>query len=242
MSVGMSVSIENLRHEGSGIGSWKIKEVVLDCKQGDIVTIEGESGIGKTTILKYFMFPERFEVESGSLVYSIEEDGTTNEYKPAEIRDRKLITYIGTEHPFVNHQSISESIRMFGEFVGVERYSSNCLNNEELELWGLNIDLLEKKPHELSYGQRRRFSMLAMLALSPKIILIDEVFRGLDAETRKRVLERLTQYKDDNDAIFIISTHAVEVFNNTQTMRLKITASADDCAILNKVLNEAEEA
>ncbi len=160
------------------------KDFSLELNSGELVTIFGKSGTGKTTL---------FELILGSLKPMT---GTIEKSKIAMI----------FQDPFSSFHPTYSIIEQIKDIVGV--ISSKELN-EYLSKLSLQKDLLYKKPHELSGGQLQRCSILRALLMKPDLLLVDEPTSALDNIIAYDVMKLLITLLD-NCAILLI-THDLDM-------------------------------
>ena len=75
---------------------------------------------------------------------------------------------------------------------------------------GLDRDLLEKSPFDLSGGQKRRVAIAGVIAMEPEVLILDEPTAGLDAEGRESILKNIRDYRDAQNATVIMVSHSME--------------------------------
>ena len=160
------------------------KDFSLELNKGDLVTIFGKSGTGKTTL---------FELISGSLKPI---NGTIEKSKIAMIFQDPYNSF----HPTY---SIKEQIK---DVVG--EISVNELKNL-LEKLTLKEEILDKKPHELSGGQLQRCSILRALLMKPDLLLVDEPTSALDNIIAYEVMKLLITLL--NECAILLITHDLDM-------------------------------
>ena len=160
------------------------KDFSLELNKGDLVTIFGKSGTGKTTL---------FELISGSLKPI---NGTIEKSKIAMIFQDPYNSF----HPTY---SIKEQIK---DVVG-EIYDNELKNL--LEKLTLKEEILDKKPHELSGGQLQRCSILRALLMKPDLLLVDEPTSALDNIIAYEVMKLLITLL--NECAILLITHDLDM-------------------------------
>jgi energy-coupling factor transport system ATP-binding protein len=81
---------------------------------------------------------------------------------------------------------------------------------EAAELVGISEDLFEKSPFDLSGGQKRRIAIAGIMAMRPKILILDEPAAGLDPRGRDEILSRIVEYRKKTDSTVIMISHSME--------------------------------
>ncbi len=154
-----------------------LEDVSFTLEEGHTLSVLGRSGCGKTTLLK--ALAGLHELDDGS----VHRGGQDITAMPVEKRD---IVYLYQEPLLFPHLSVFENVA-FGlrlrrvEGVRVEREVNHMLASLDLQ------DQRDKAPHLLSGGQRQRVSFGRALIVSPSLLLLDEPFSSLDAETRTQM-------------------------------------------------------
>ena len=190
-----------------------VRDVSFDVKEGEVVSLIGESGSGKTTIGK--MVLKLISISRGSItcdgadVGTIHGDGVKSYYRQVQ----------GVfQDPFSSYNPIFKADRVFAMirseyFPGVP--ASEWSDKVEAALRSVTLDpgqVLNKYPHQLSGGQLQRLLVARALLLDLKILVADEIISMLDASTRIDVLNLLAELKGRGMGILFI-THDLSLGN-----------------------------
>ena len=190
-----------------------VNEVSFDIKDGEVVSLIGESGSGKSTIGK--MILRLLSISSGEIRF--------NDLDIATIRKGDLKEYYRKvqgvfQDPFSSYNPIFKADRIF-KIVHDEFYPEatakewNAKVDTALKAVGLNPDtVLDKFPHQLSGGQLQRFLIARALLLDIQFLVADEIISMLDASTRIDVLNLLVDLKYRGLSILFI-THDLSLAN-----------------------------
>ena len=165
-------------------GNRIFSSINLNVKKSTILGVVGNNGSGKTTLLK--------------IVAGIINSDTGNINLNANIKR----DFLGHENMLYQNFSISENIDFFSDISGF-RISSELQDEIEKAL-GLQ-NLLGKKISDLSYGQRKKASMLRSLISSPDLLVLDEPFSNLDSESTDSFISILKTLKKENKSVIISS-------------------------------------
>ena len=176
-------------------GAKAINNFNLEVRKGSFTTLLGESGCGKTTILKLisgFLQPD---------VGLIEIDGVNqNRIEP----DKRKIAFVFQNYALFPHLTVKNNI-----LYGVKNIKNE--NNYKIfedTVKSLNLDnLLNRYPHELSGGQQQRVALARSLVLNPKILLMDEPLSSLDTKLREKVRDELKEIQQKLKITTIYVTH-----------------------------------
>ncbi|WP_088042842.1 amino acid ABC transporter ATP-binding protein [Bacillus sp. EAC] len=192
-----------------------LKEVSFEVKKGEIVTLLGQSGAGKTTILRCINGLESFN--SGT----IDIDGQKINSQKDFLKVRKDVGLVFQNYNLFPHKTVLENIIEAPILV-------LGLNNEEATKQALKlleqVGLGEKAnayPFELSGGQQQRVAIARACALQPKILCFDEPTSALDPELTKGIATIIKNLAKEDMSILVI-THDMEFAQNVSTRTLLV--------------------
>lgn len=180
-----------------------IKELNLEVKQGDFITILGTSGNGKTTLLKMVNCLE--EKTSGTLKVLGKE---VEKWDKSELR--RNIGYVVQSIGLFPHLTIEENVSYVLTLQNKTYIEKRAKAEELLELLNLPQDYLEKYPRELSGGEQQRVGIARALASSPQIMLMDEPFGALDEINRRNLQEQVKKLQKKLGLTILLVTHDIE--------------------------------
>jgi ABC-type oligopeptide transport system ATPase subunit len=190
-----------------------VRDVSLEIEPGEVVSLIGESGSGKSTIGR--MILRLSPATSGTIRF----DGLDI----SDLKGRRVKEYYRSvqgvfQDPFSSYNPIFKTDRVFSlirdtYFSGMRRAEWQQKIEDSLEAVGLNPgDVLGKYPHQLSGGQLQRMLLARALLLDIRILVADEVISMLDASTRVDVLNLLGELKERGLGILFI-THDLSLGN-----------------------------
>jgi len=208
----MPIKIEKVSYTYSPGTPFEIKaldDINLIIKDKSFTAIIGQTGSGKSTLIQHF---------NGLLVPS---EGTViiNNITTEDKKDRKKIrSQVGIVFQYPEHQlfeeTVFEDVAYGPKNMGFDEAEVKRRVEEALLSVGLSLDLIDKSPFDLSGGQMRRVAMAGVLAMKPKILILDEPTAGLDPQTRKNVLNLIKDLRENHDITIIIVTHDMEEVAN----------------------------
>jgi len=173
--------------------------VSLGVQKGEMIALVGESGVGKTTLLR--MFNRMVEVDSGT----IEVEGQ-NVRAVNPVRLRRSIGYVQQEGGLMPHWNVARNAALVPWLT--KTGDPDKLAARALERVGLDPNVFGKRlPTELSGGQRQRVALARALAAEPHIVLLDEPFRALDAITRDELVTSMRDVLNEVGVTALIVTH-----------------------------------
>ncbi|WP_164908515.1 energy-coupling factor ABC transporter ATP-binding protein [Halobacillus litoralis] len=218
------ISVKNVSHVYPN-GVTAIKDINLDISEGEVVAILGSNGSGKTTLVKHF----------NGLLTPTTGEITVGELNTKKERISKLSSLVGYVFQNPNHQT-------FLPTVGKE-LAYGCTNlkmseeeteervNKAIELFDLG-ERLEDNPFDLNSSQRKEVAMASIMAVSPKVIVLDEPTTGQDHKGCKRVLDLVRMFKEHGHIVVLI-THDMHLIGELNCRTVVMNQSekiADDQA------------
>lgn len=178
-----------------------LEDVSLSVPRGETCVLIGESGCGKTTLLRMF---NRLETPTSGTVHVGDTDVATRE--PVSLR--RHIGYVQQEGGLLPHWTIGRNVELVPMLVGWTRERRRARADELLSLVGLDPSLFrDRHPIALSGGQRQRVAFARALAADPDVILLDEPFGALDAITRLELQEEFLRLKRELGKTMLLVTH-----------------------------------
>jgi len=154
-------------------GRMVVKKVSLDVKSGEVVGLLGPNGAGKTTT--FYMTIGLIPADFGSVIL----DGQDVTTDPMYVRARKGIGYLPQEPSIFRGLTVEQNILAILETIDLD--DSERKERLRTLLSELGLESLAQSPaHTLSGGERRRVEITRALVISPRFILLDEPFSGID--------------------------------------------------------------
>lgn len=203
------IEIDNLSHRFAD-GKQGLDNVSLALNEGEFTVIAGANGSGKTTLLRHLN--GLLTSQSGSVTVS----GISVKRDPRAAR--RLVGMVFQE---ADSQIVGETVYDDVAF-GPENLA---FSREEIDrrvkdaLAAVDLEGVEdKRPHNLSGGEKRRLAIAGVLAMRPKVLLMDEPFSNLDFPSAKKILEQILDLHRNGHTI-VVSTHDLEkVVAHTQRL------------------------
>ncbi|MGO4901002.1 energy-coupling factor ABC transporter ATP-binding protein [Bacillus sp. GM2] len=185
-----------------------IYDVNAVIKEGSYVAVIGHTGSGKSTLLQHLnglLKPTKGQIRLGGDVL---EAGKKNKHIKA------LRKKVGIVFQFPEHQLFEETILKdisFGPInFGMSREKAEEKAREMLKLVGLDEELSDRSPFELSGGQMRRVAIAGVLAMEPEVLVLDEPTAGLDPRGRKEIMDMFYSLHKQRKLTTILVTHSME--------------------------------
>ncbi|WPO43620.1 ABC transporter ATP-binding protein [Tardiphaga sp. 42S5] len=195
-----TLSLKNLRktyfdpYAGSQVTA--VQDVSLDVEQGEFVSVVGPSGCGKTTILNMI---------AGFIPYTGGEILIDGNLVKGPGPDRGVVFQSFALFPW---KTVLENVGFGPKMRGVPKDERDRTAREYLALAGLS-HAADRYPNELSGGMQQRVGVVRALANNPAVLLMDEPFASVDAQTRMTLQEELTRIWQERKPTVIFITHDV---------------------------------
>lgn len=190
------LSLKNVKKAYNGTEI--LKGITLDIGNGEIVSILGPSGGGKTTLLNLILGIT--DIDEGQLLY----DGEDITHVPMEQRDFNIV---------FQDYALFPNLNAYNNIVYGLKNKPGISTQEEVDEL---IDLLDLRPHldkpidQLSGGQKQRVALARTLVMKPKVLLLDEPLSALDGVIKESIKERIKTVAKEFDLTTIIVTHDPE--------------------------------
>lgn len=186
------LSIKNLNKTFES--GFKLKDINFDIKEGEVVSLIGESGSGKTSISKIIvgLLKAEGQVQINGKVQMIFQSPYSSLNPKYKIRD------------IIAEGVIYQKILKKEE--NLDEYLLSILSEV-----GLDKEVLNKYPHELSGGMRQRVGIARAVAVKPNLIIADEILTALDALTQIQILELFQKLKENKKISYLFISHDINV-------------------------------
>ena len=183
-----------------------IREIDFELEEKSFLGIIGPTGCGKSTLITHFNGLLR--PTSGKL-YIAGEDMWAN---PKDIRRFRFVA--GLVFQYAEYQLFEETVAKdiaFGpKNMGLSEGEVKDRVHKAAKFCGIPEEMLERSPFELSGGQKRRVAMAGVLAMEPKLLVLDEPAAGLDPEGRDTILTAIKEYHKTTGTSVVLVSHSME--------------------------------
>lgn len=206
----MSIKIENLTHvymPKTPFEKKAIDDVSLEIKQGEFVALIGHTGSGKSTLIQHIN--GLLKPTSGSLLID-DIDITVKKVKLTNIRKKVGLVFQYPEYQLFE-ETIEKDIAFGPQNLGLDNDEINKRVQRAMRIVGLDYEKYkDKSPFEISGGQKRRVAIAGVVAMEPKILILDEPTAGLDPKGRDDILSKIVELYKENDMTIILVSHSME--------------------------------
>lgn len=174
-----------------------VDDFTLDVKKGELISIVGPSGCGKTTILR--SIAGLLQPTSGVITIGGKECTAPGSDRGMVFQDFALFPW----------RSVRQNVEFGMEIAGVPKEERRERSERYLKAVGLE-KFADARIHELSGGMKQRVGIARTLVMHPAVVLMDEPFGALDAQTRNIMQEQLTKIIQHSERTIIFVTHSVD--------------------------------
>lgn len=203
------IKVEHLRYvynAGMPDETAALDDVSFTIEKGDFVGVMGSTGSGKSTLIAHFNGLNR--PTSGKIII----DGRDMWAEGENLRDFRFLVGLVMQYP--EYQLFEETcwkdIAYGPRNMGLDEAEVARRVQRAAEFVGLDETLLQKSPFELSGGQKRRVAIAGVMAMEPKILVLDEPAAGLDPEGRDTILSQIRNYHEQTGITVILVSHSME--------------------------------
>ena len=192
--------------QGTPFEKTAVKDVSISIEKGEFIGVIGHTGSGKSTLIQ--TLNGLIRPTSGQVLV----DGQDIWAEPKKIRAVRF--QVGMVFQYPEYQLFEETVIkdiMFGpKNMGLSDQDARERALEAARFTGLKTELLEKSPFELSGGEKRRAAIAGVIAMDPKVLVLDEPTAGLDPRGRDVLLAQISQYHRERGNTVMLVSHSME--------------------------------
>ena len=209
----MSIELKNITYTYSPDTAYEVHAlngVNLTIGDHEFIGVIGHTGSGKSTLIQHLN--GLVHATGGDILYdgeSIYQEG----YSLRNLRQKVGVVFQYPEHQLFENDVFTDVC--FGpKNQGLSDDEIKERAKEALEQVGIKESLYKKSPFELSGGQKRRVAIAGILAMRPKVLILDEPTAGLDPKGRDKILNRLKSLYEQQEITIILVSHSMEDIAN----------------------------
>ncbi|HOK63370.1 MAG TPA: energy-coupling factor transporter ATPase [Soehngenia sp.] len=206
----MIINIENLNfiyNIGTPFEKKALDDISISIEEGDFVGLIGHTGSGKSTLVQHLN--GLIKPTSGKIIVD-GVDITNPETKMKEIRKKVGLVFQYPEHQLFE-ETIYKDIAFGPKNLGLTEEEIELRVRDAMELVGLDYDTLkDRSPFEISGGQKRRVAIAGVIAMKPKVLILDEPTAGLDPKGRDDILDEIKKLYERENITIILVSHSME--------------------------------
>ena len=203
------IRVENLSYiynPGMPDATTALDNISFSVEEGDFVGIIGSTGSGKSTLISHFNGLNR--PTSGRVLV----DGKDLWEQGADLRSFRFLVGLVMQYPEYQlfEETCAKDIAYGPRNMGLDEAEVQRRVKEAAAFVGLTDELLEKSPFELSGGQKRRVAIAGVMAMSPRVLVLDEPTAGLDPRGRDTILGEIREYHEEQKNTVLLVSHSME--------------------------------
>ena len=206
----MSIKIENLTHvymPKSPFEKKALDNVNLVIEDGEFLALIGHTGSGKSTLIQHLN--GLLEPTSGRILVD-DIDITNKEAKLTEIRKKIGLVFQYPEYQLFE-ETIEKDIAFGPNNLGLSSEEVSRRVKKSMEMVGLDYETYKNvSPFDLSGGQKRRVAIAGVIAMEPKVLILDEPTAGLDPQGRDDILEQIKLLHEKYKMTIVLVSHSME--------------------------------
>ena len=205
----MSIKLEHINYiygEGTAYRKQALKDVSLEIPHGQFVGIIGHTGSGKSTLIQHLNGLIR---ATDGKFYFNGEDVYAEGYSMRNLRNEVGLVFQYPEHQLFEVDVLTDVC--FGpKNQGLPKEECEKRAKEALEAVGFPEKYYGQSPFDLSGGQKRRVAIAGVLAMQPKVLVLDEPTAGLDPKGRDEILDQIAELHRQGDMTVVLVSHSME--------------------------------
>ena len=203
------LQIENLTHtysEGTPFQRSAVEGLSMTVGAGEFLGIIGHTGSGKSTLIQHLN--GLLQPTSGRILLA----GKDIWAEPKKIREVRCAVGLVFQYPEYQlfEETVYKDIAFGPKNMGLDEAEIDRRVRDAAAFVGLREELLEKSPFELSGGQKRRVAIAGVIAMEPKMLVLDEPTAGLDPQGRDAILAQIQAYHRAKGAAVVLVSHSME--------------------------------
>ena len=205
----MSMKLENVSFTYSPNTAYEIhalKNINLEIHDGEFIGLIGHTGSGKSTLVQHFN--GLMKATSGTIYYN-GENIYAEGYSMKQLRSNVGLVFQYPEHQLFEVDVLTDVC--FGpKNLGLPKEEVEARAKKALQMVVLKEKYYKQSPFELSGGQKRRVAIAGVLAMEPKLLILDEPTAGLDPKGRDEILDQIKRIHEENHITIILVSHSME--------------------------------
>ncbi|HJB18072.1 MAG TPA: energy-coupling factor transporter ATPase [Candidatus Bariatricus faecipullorum] len=205
----MSLKLEHINYiysEGTAYQKQALKDISLEIPQGQFIGVIGHTGSGKSTLIQHLN--GILKATSGTIYFN-GENIYAEGYSMKNLRSQVGLVFQYPEHQLFE-VTVLDDVCFGPKNQGLSPEECRARALEALKMVGLKEKYYDRSPFDLSGGQKRRAAIAGVLAMRPKVLVLDEPTAGLDPRGRDEILDQIAYLHKKGDMTVILVSHSME--------------------------------
>lgn len=203
------VKVEDLTYiynQGMPDETVALDHVSFEIEEGEFVGVIGSTGCGKSTLITHF---NGINKPTSGKVYIAGEDMWAD---PKDIRRFRFMAGLVFQYPEYQlfEETVYKDIAFGPANMGLSAEEIDRRVQRAAAFCGIDSCFLQRSPFELSGGQKRRVAIAGVLAMDPKVLILDEPTAGLDPRGRDTILGEIREYHEERKNTVLLVSHSME--------------------------------
>lgn len=191
---------------GTPFETTAVDNMSVSVELGEFVGVIGHTGSGKSTFIQHL---NGLLKQTSGEVYINGRNIWSKDVNIKEIRFEAGLVFQYSEYQLFE-ETVYKDIAYGPKNMGLSEEETDKRVHKAAEEMGLDKELLERSPFDLSGGQKRRVALAGVIAMEPKILVLDEPAAGLDPAGRDKVLEKISEYHKHSGTTILLVSHSME--------------------------------
>ena len=205
----MSIELKHTQYiysAGTAYEKHALDDINLTINDGEFIGIVGHTGSGKSTLIQHMN--GLIKASGGELLYD-GENIYAKDFSMKELRNRVGLVFQYPEHQLFE-ATVFEDVCFGPKNQGLSDEEVKARASAALQSVGLSEKYYEQSPFELSGGQKRRVAIAGVLAMEPKMLILDEPTAGLDPKGRDEILNQIQKLHRERGLTIVLVSHSME--------------------------------
>ena len=183
-----------------------VDNVSIDIEKGEFVGVIGHTGSGKSTLIQHI---NGLLAPTSGEIFIDGEKLWENKARLREIRFKVGLVFQYPEYQLFE-ETVYKDVAFGPKNMGCNEKEIDKMVRTAISQVGLGEDVLDKSPFDLSGGQKRRVAIAGVIAMQPKVLILDEPTAGLDPKGRDQILELIKEYHQQEGNTVLLVSHSME--------------------------------